>query len=509
MDVINLMKYLGENIPDSDRKLFNKLAGHANKRYQKNLIILLKKYKVERKKFIFATPDYINESYVNKVRELILACKNIIENKIDISAFNTSEFCVNKLLDISTKSKVDNILYTLRSFTMFYPNLTVSQELVESPLMILTPDTKKRLDMQLLERHAFEYCSNVALIEDYKFNLDDDPSSPDRYKKNLIVDSVNKKFSDETIKDAIIDYFKNSDDLYYICDDVQKTLTENLKRFMTDKKTKRINVPVFLLTTLIPLLNLLCAIVLLFISSMTYEVTTNIVLFGSIILAIVMLCYYAKLLKDEEGITTTQYYLQNGKLTFESLKYILLSTIIAHAVNLLLFNQLFIDGLSSLVSPLTMIQMMVIVGVFMSLLLLCGVLLNKLLDVKVEVLLTVFAILMLIFNLFIRTNFASFEVFESMSVFITALTVFALCYMITTYKGKEILYGMYVLVFVLDYIFCFVTINNVYLKYSLFNDDKIVNHSFVFIAFAIIIISIHSSGLYIYNKNKIKGTDSK
>lgn len=152
MQVSRLVKFLEKNINAEDRKLLNKLNKHIAAKYVRELNLLVSSYNIDRKKVSFLEEERLNEQYIYSVNQLLLFCKRIIENKIDISKFNPKQFSAGKTIDLSSNTRVDLLIRHLRHYTKKYPDITFPEDIVNNPLSVLTIPLKRRIEIGLVDK---------------------------------------------------------------------------------------------------------------------------------------------------------------------------------------------------------------------------------------------------------------------------------------------------------------------------------------------------------------------
>lgn len=480
MQIEKVMRYLDQNICDDDRKVYNKLLVHIKKRHTRTLNQLINTYNIDKKKFMFATATNLNDKYINKLESLIDMCRHIIEKKINISDFNAEVFHVGKCLDISTIHKIDGILNHLYSYNRYYSDISVSKELLKNPLLILTITTRKRLDLGLLEKHAYDFANNHALIEDKVQPVHSDLSAVNTFKKNYILDKdSNAGVQQVIIKEAIIDYFKTNGELYYISADDEEKVSRDVNALIESKSHfdgSTSNLFYKLFELIFPIANVaITSLLFLFssiawlMSSNTHQVTLNVliyILLGYSAFNLGLYIYRVKVLSEQKNSFCYNYYLKYPR-RLKKYRVMSLTAIAVQLVYLLVFNNFFevIKQLDVLMSTLyqNKAAVSILTGVIISLGFFAMLIANKFFTHQMPKICFVISLIYGSFVLFIRTNFLNFTAFKGASIFFSTMAITILLYLILEQK-KKVKCSIVLAILLLDVLLMCILNNEFYLR---------------------------------------------
>lgn len=477
MQIERIMNFLDENINDVDRKLFTKLSIHIKKSNTRSLNMLASKYNIDKKLYMFPPNSQIDNVYLNRLEELILTCRRVVIEKIDISSFNVERFHVKKVLDLSNLNKLNELLRHIKTFNVKHDKISVSKEVVESPLLILTLTTKKRLDLEVLEKHAFDYFSNYALVEDKVKPVSPEMSILNVAKKNYILDkSIQSDLKPEIVKEAILDYFKASGEFYYISAETEEKVSKDVHAMIERKNTsvaKKSSFVHSLLEFFGPLVALITSLIVLIVTAITGS-NLNFVaylLFAYTIFNTGLYMYRHGLVKGKEDSFSAQYYEQKpGK--FLKFGLIILGSYLVQLIYIFIFGNEVSDGLSSLGSFLNGLYynsgVMAALSIILCVMLLGGITATlKLSKYHVSEIFTAISALLLFIVFSIRTHFWQFAAFRDYSISFTAIGVGILMFLLINSDRGKIKNSILLSIFVLDFIILMASNNQFYLR-SLF-----------------------------------------
>lgn len=472
MQIEKLMKYLDTNIMESERKTYNKLLVHIKKRHSRSFSHLVTTYNIDTKKFLFAQGPNLNDNYINRLQELIEYCQTIIENKINISTYNASIFYVGKTLDISTSDKISSILRHLYTFDQYYNEISVSKELKKSPLLILTMNTRKRLDLGLLQKHAFDYCSNHALIEDKVQPVHTDLSEVGNYKKNYILDKdASAGVKQEVVKEAILDYFKSNGELYYISAEAEQKISRDINALIETKSTsegKSSSFSYFILEYLIPMIGLIITY-LVFAYSIITGNEASIFIYPILIYSlfnIILYIYRVNMLSKSSKSYCFNYYLRYPK-RLKMFLVMFLVTIVTSILYLFVYDgfiqilDVYSEWMSGLYDSKAIINVatLSIIGIGLLAMLFSYIQYKH----KLSSLFFIVSLCYTIPVIFIRTNIFNFVVFRGKSMYFSAFAISLLLYVIIDSKKKFYHYLLLAL-FIADLLIMYFLDNEFYLR---------------------------------------------
>ncbi len=477
-NIDRVMEFLDANIADSERKLFTKLVIHVKKRNTRSLNMLASNYNIDTKKFMFPPNSEIDNVYLNRLEELILYCRKIINEKIDISSFRVERFHIKKQLDLSNLNKVSELLRQLRTFNMRHAQMTVSKELIEAPLLILTLDAKKHLDIEAIEKHTYDYLNNYALVEDDGRAI---PSHSilDEVKRDYIVSSsAAQDFKPALVREAILDYYNTSGEVYYISADVEEKVSNHVHAMIKRKSStsaKKSNYTYFILELLVPLIALGLSLVCLLIGA-----TTNMdidllmyCLFAYSLFNIGLYIYrhgYVKEKKDEYCYT---YYEQHPR-QFLYFSLTILFSIIIQVTYMYLFSAEVSSGLSSLGNALKNWYYndgaMTILSIVICGLIVGGVGVTlKFSKYHVCEIFTGLAGALLVIIFGVRSHLWQFASFRDYAIAFTAIGVSLMIYLLIHFKRGRIKNLVILSLFLIDFIIIIILNNQFYLRELFFN----------------------------------------
>lgn len=477
-NIDKLMHYLDNNISDSDRKLFTKLSIHIKKSNTRSLNMLTTKYNIEMKKYMFPPNSAIDNIYLGRLEELILFCRKIIEEKIDISMFNVERFHQKNQLDLSNLNKVSELLRQLKTFNVRHNQISVSKELVDSPLMILTLDTKKRLDVDAIKKYTYDYLNNYAVID----------SNGEQLAKNSILSEVKKEyivsagsaseFKPELLKEAILDYYNTTGEIYYISADYEEKVSRDVHAMIRSKSTssaKKSNMTYFVLELLAPFIALIVSLFAILLGATTNMGTDLLVycLFAYTLFNIGLYIYRHGCVKEMKEAYSFSYYEKHPR-QFLYFSLIILFSFIFQVMYMYLFSDELNTGLSSIASKLLSLYYnngaMSIITIVMCVILVTSVGVTlKYSKYHVSEIFTAVAGLLFAFIVGIRGHFWAFPSFRNYSICFTSIGVSLLIYLLIHYNRGRIKNSILLGMFLFDFLLLIVFNDQFYLREILFN----------------------------------------
>ncbi|MFI3252102.1 MAG: hypothetical protein R3Y60_03060 [bacterium] len=472
--VDKIMKFLDENIVEEDRKLYTKLSIHIKKSNTRSLNLLASKYNIDKKKYIFPPNARIDNNYLHRLEELILTCRWIISEKIDISTFNVERFHEKKQLDLSNLNKIIELLRHLKTFNMRHNAISVSKEVLESPLLILTITTKKKFDVQVLEKHAFDYFSNHALVEDKSRHFGPEESILSVSKKNYILDkNANLDVKPEIVKEAILDYFKTSGEFYYISAEAEAKVSKDVHAMIEKKNTsvaKKSSATFFTIEFIGPIIALLLSAVSLIISLTTNSssMIATYILFFYTIFNVVLYLYRHGLVKEDKHSFSAKYYKQKPK-QFLYFGLIVGLTLILQVVNLYRYSDTVSDGIISIGAFLSslyykdtsMFIVTIIIAVALIAIIICAIKFSR---YHIPEIFTAISALLLFILISIRMHFWEFASFRNYSIVFSMVGVSILLYLLINSKRGKIKNLVLFSFFMLDFLLLILLNNQFYLR---------------------------------------------
>ncbi len=472
MQTEKLLNYLNQNINEEDRKTYNKLLNHIKKRHMKSLSALVSTYNIDKKKINFASGEQLTDDYINKLESLISYCKRIIDNKINISNYDASLFTFENLLDLSSANKIDNLLQYLYTFDTYYDKISISKDLVKNPLLILTITTRKRLDLGLIEKHAYDFCNNHAIVEDRIEEVDSDLSAINNFKKNYILENnYDAIVQPEIIKEAIMDYFKTNDELYYYCADTEERISKSVNALIESKSQQEGASSSFrfkLFDSFLPLVNVMLLVIMFIITIATgFKLTLLAVpLFMYSIFTISLYFIRINTINDKKDSFSFKYYAKYAsRLT--RFKVLSVTGVVMSLVYLIFFTNVYgmISAVNDWINKLyngqaivtTLTILLIVIGAII-LFLSSKLLKNQFFNISFFM-----AIFYLIIVLSIRSNLFNFTAFEGSSIY---FSVFAIAIVLFTLLSSDykIRTSIFLAVLCLDIIIMLALNNEFYLR---------------------------------------------
>lgn len=467
-----LLNFLDQNIREDDRKVYNKLLSHIKKRHTKSLSSLVSTYNIDKNKIIFANGDDLTDNYINKLELLITYCKRIIDNKINISTYDASLFTSNGMLDLSDFYRVDDLLKYLYTFDKYYDEIVFSKDLIKNPLLILTITTRKRLDLGLIEKHAFDFCNNHAIVENQVKEVHSDLSAISNFKKNYILEKkLDAIVEPEVVKEAIMDYFKSTGELYYICAETEEQVSRSVNALIESKSHQdgKSNSTKFkLFESLLPLVNsILCLSLIIFTLITKIDLTIiAFLLFGYS--AFTMGLYIKRIdeISDNRSSFTFKYY---DKHPSALMRFKLLS---GAGLSFSIIYLVFLSKFYTLISTFNrwvflMFNNQVIVSILTVVLISLGFVLllvgSKLFKKQFSNVGLGVSLFYLIIVLSIRTNLFSFMAYEGASIFFATFGLTTALYILLKYDVK-IRSTILLTLFVIDIIMLLILNDEFYLR---------------------------------------------
>lgn len=473
-----VLNFLDENINESDRKLFTKLVIHVKKRNTRSLNLLASRYNIDTKKYLFPPNSVIDNVYLNKLEELILYCRKIIEEKIDISTFNVERFHQKKALDLSNLNKVSELLRQLKTFTIRHSHISVSQELVNSPLLILTIDIKKRLDISTIERHTYDYLNNYALIEDDGREV---PSNSilDEVKKNYIVStSAAQDFKPSLVKEAILDYYNTSGEVYYISADVEEKVSRDVHAMIQRRSTssaKKSNGLYVILELFAPFIAMIVSLIAIIIGSTSSMNTDFLIycLFAYSLFNIGLYMYRHGYVKEKKDAYCYSYYERHPR-QFLYFGLIILFSFIIQITYMYLFSEEITSGFSALGDLLQSLYYkngaMTVISLVLCALIVVGVGVTlKFSKYHVCEIFTAISGVLCAMVIGIRGFFWQFASFRNYAISFTAIGVSLMIYLIIHYTRGKIKNIIILSIFLLDFVLIIALNNQFYLREFFYN----------------------------------------
>ncbi len=461
MHLNKLMDFLDQNISSEDRKIYNKLVAHIQKRHTKNLTALVSDYHIDKKKFLFPEQDKISDAYINKLESLITYCKKIIDNKINISKFDSNAFNVGRQLDISTVEKIDKILKHLYTYTQYYKEISISRELVKNPLMILTINTKKKVDSKPIEKHAYDFVNNHTLVQDKVVQLNNNQS-------NKKIDAI---LEPKMVKEAIDDYFNTSGEFYYLSSEEQEKLSSKVMASIDikNKEEEKSSTSFFNLAEFLIPLGVIALLILCFAFSVVSQISLWIVVYIIVVYAIVNFGFLVNRLNkinENDRSFSAKFYSKRPK---RFLIYKIMTGVIPTLclVYLLIFNHLYTifsdidDFLWKFFD--NQIATTIITTIVISLSFGILFLANKFYKRQLSIVCLVMSILYFLTIIFIRANIMSFIVFSGASIYFSVFAITLLVYLLLQHKLK-VVYGVFIGLLLLDVVVMIALDNEFYFR---------------------------------------------
>lgn len=478
-----VVSFLDENITDSDRKLFTKLVIHIKKRNTRSLNMLASRYNIDTKKYLFPPNSVIDNTYLNKLEELILYCKKIIDEKIDISMFNVERFHLKKALDLSNLNKVSEVLRQLKTFNVRHNHISVSKELTNSPLLILTIDIKKRLDVSAIERHTYDYLNNYALVEDDGRDIPAH-SILDEVKKNYIVSSsAAQEFKPALVKEAILDFYNTSGEVYYISADVEEKVSRDVHAMIqrrTNSSAKKSNMLYIVLELFAPFIAMIVSVLAIILGSSTSMNTDFLVycLFAYSLFNIGLYIYRHGYVKEKKDAYCYSYYEKHPR-QFLYFALIIIFSFIAQISYMFLFSVDVALGLSALGEFLNSLyynnSTMSIISMVLCALIVAGVGVTlKFSKYHICEIFTAIAGVLCAIVMGIRGHFWEFASFRNYAISFTAIGVSLMIYLIIHYTRGRIKNIVILSLFILDFVLIIILNDQFYLREFFYNIKNLI-----------------------------------
>lgn len=484
MSVDKLLKFLDENISSDDRKLFSKLNIHIKKSNTRSLNMLVSRYNIDKRKYIFPPNYSIDDNYLNYLEELIKYCSYAIEQKIDVSSLDIERFHMKSLLDLSSSSKVVEILRQLRVLNTKHLKVSVSEELIKSPLLILTTTTRKQLDVGVIEKHTYDYLNNNALLEAdtsrAKYN-----SLLRESKNEYILDKKNaSEFKPEIVKEAILDYYKAKDECFYISSETEEKVSRDVHALIRKKSSssiKKTNMTYYLLDFLVPLIILIVTCFSFILGAFTDMGIDFLVhcLFAYTLVNVGLYVYRHGLVMGKRDEYCYKYY-RNNKV-----KFVLFGVFVFSALGLqLLYMYLFGTGLTTSLSGIEDWlsvsfyddTAMSLLTTFICLIIVAIVALTlKFSKYHVSEIFTFIASILLGVTLGIRGFLWEFASFRNYAISFTAIGVSLLLYLLINVNRGKVKNLVLLSFFFLDFILLIVLNNQFYLRELFFNIKSLIS----------------------------------
>lgn len=468
-----LLSYLSKNINEEDRKVYNKLLTHIKKRHVKSLSSLVSAYNIDKKKIIFAAGEELTDDYINKLELLISYCRKIIDNKINISAYEPTVFMTDDLLDLSTSFRIEDLLQYLYTFDKYYDKISLSKDLDKNPLLILTSTTKKRLDLGLIEQHAYNFCNNHAIVKDQIQEVHSDLSAVSNFKKNYILEKKQDAIVEpEIVKLAIKDYFESNDELFYLCADAEEQISKSINELIESKSHQegvQSSSKFKLFEYTFPLINLIALILIYVFSIFTgMNLTFLAILFaGYAIFTFGLYIIRVNVINDNSNSFSYKYYVKYpARLT--QFKIFSIAALVLSFVYLFIFSNihLVISNANLYLVRLynNQVAITLLTGLLISLGFIILLVTSKLFKKQFSIVGFILSLFYIFIVFCIRTNLFNFIAYEGASIFFVVFAIALLLFLVLEHDNK-ILNGIFLGIVLLDLIIMLVSNNEFYLRF--------------------------------------------
>ncbi len=469
MHIQRIMDYLDTNVNEEERKIFNRLTVYVKKQSKKSFTMLVSVFNIDKKKFLLPPPAYADDSYVNKLEDLILYCKTIIEKKINISTFNPSKYYQGKQLDISTEESIDTLLKDLNTYNKYYTGVSVSDELVKNPLLILTLGIKKRFNTDLIEKHAFDYINNYALVED---------NSASSSGLNYILDWNEGEEQPAILKDAIEDFYKKTGELYYISSEIGDRVSKDVGSLIRRKSNvdvQKSSILFNIFELILPCIAMTFSVLLLLITMISKNsipfcnvLMTLSTIYGAFNLSLLLFRYG---LKSRNEFSYSYEYYSVNKMKFICFSIFTAINSIIQFVYLIIYSDWLVNTVNSFGSFLnnsyyyqnntgtTVIVITSSLGI-VGISFLC----MKFLKYHVPLIFSMISVGLLLMLIGVRMHLWEFIAFTNYTIVFTVIGVAMAMYLVFNYKKGKIKNCIILLLFLIDFLMLMISSDQFYLR---------------------------------------------